>query len=191
MKGGISLKCIVGLGNPGSKYTYTRHNIGFLAIDALAEKHGIKLTESKFKALFGTGTINGERVVLVKPLTYMNASGEAVRPLLDFYKIETEDMLIIYDDLDLPLSKMRLRSKGSAGGHNGVKSLIQHLGTQEIKRLKLGIGRPPAPIQVIDWVLMPFAKNEQHELKEVLEQAANVAADFVDTPFLALMNRYN
>jgi len=191
MKGGISLKCIVGLGNPGNKYTYTRHNIGFLAIDALAEKHGIKLTESKFKALFGTGTINGERVVLVKPLTYMNLSGEAVRPLLDFYKIETEDMLIVYDDLDLPLSKMRLRSKGSAGGHNGVKSLIQHLGTQEIKRLKLGIGRPQAKVQVIDWVLMPFAKNEQHELKEVLEQAANVAADFVDTPFLALMNRYN
>ncbi len=185
------MKCIVGLGNPGAKYTNTRHNIGFLAIDALAEEHGIKLSESKFKAVFGTGMINGERVVLVKPLTYMNLSGEAVRPLLDFYKIAVEDVLVIYDDLDLPLEKMRLRSKGSAGGHNGVKSLIQHLGTQEIKRLKLGVGRPPAPIQVIDWVLMPFSKAEQPVLQEVLADAVKIATDFTDTPFLALMNRYN
>lgn len=185
------MKCIVGLGNPGAKYTNTRHNIGFLAIDALAEKHGIKLSESKFKALFGTGMINGERVVLVKPLTYMNLSGEAVRPLLDFYKIAVEDVLVIYDDLDLPLEKLRLRSKGSAGGHNGVKSLIQHLGTQEIKRLKLGVGRPPAPIQVIDWVLMNFSKAEQGSLQHVLNASVDVATDFIDTPFLALMNRYN
>ncbi len=185
------MKCIVGLGNPGAKYTNTRHNIGFLAIDALAKEHGIKLTDSKFKAVFGTGMIKGERVVLVKPLTYMNLSGEAVRPLLDFYKIAVEDVLVIYDDLDLPLEKMRLRSKGSAGGHNGVKSLIQHLGTQDIKRLKLGVGRPPAPIQVIDWVLMPFAKSEQTTLQHVLSDSVNIATDFIDTPFLALMNRYN
>ncbi|OIN65579.1 aminoacyl-tRNA hydrolase [Exiguobacterium sp. KRL4] len=185
------MKCIVGLGNPGAKYANTRHNIGFLAIDALAKEHDIKLTESKFKAVFGTGMIKGERVLLVKPLTYMNLSGEAVRPLLDFYKIAVEDVLVIYDDLDLPLEKMRLRSKGSAGGHNGVKSLIQHLGTQDIKRLKLGVGRPPAPIQVIDWVLMPFAKSEQVTLQHVLADSVNIATDFIDTPFLALMNRYN
>jgi PTH1 family peptidyl-tRNA hydrolase len=185
------MKCIVGLGNPGTKYANTRHNIGFLAIDALAKEHGIKLAESKFKAVFGTGMIKGERVVLVKPLTYMNLSGEAIRPLLDFYKIAVEDVLVIYDDLDLPLEKMRLRSKGSAGGHNGVKSLIQHLGTQDIKRLKLGVGRPPAPIQVIDWVLMPFAKSEQTTLQHVLSDSVEIATDFIDTPFLALMNRYN
>lgn len=185
------MKCIVGLGNPGKKYEMTRHNVGFLAIDRLAEKHGIQVNEAKFNAVIGTGRINGERVVLVKPLTYMNLSGEAVRPLLDYYKIDVQDLLVIYDDLDLLPGKMRFRPKGSAGGHNGIKSLIQHLGTQEFKRLKLGIGRPPQPIKVVDWVLMNYRKEELVELNEMVEQAAEAAADYVDTDWIALMNRYN
>ncbi|UTT42999.1 aminoacyl-tRNA hydrolase [Exiguobacterium aurantiacum] len=185
------MKCIVGLGNPGKKYEMTRHNVGFLAIDRLADKHGIKLDEAKFKALIGTGRINGERVVLVKPLTYMNLSGESVRPILDYYKIEIDDLLVIYDDLDMVPGKLRFRPKGSAGGHNGIKSLIQHLGTQDFKRLKLGIGRPPHPIKVVDWVLMNYRKEDMPELNDTLDQAVSAATDFMDTEWIALMNRYN
>lgn len=185
------MKCIVGLGNPGKKYEMTRHNIGFLAIDRLADKHGITLDEAKFKAVIGTGRINGERVVLVKPLTYMNLSGEAVRPILDYYKIDIDDLLVIYDDLDMVPGKLRLRPKGSAGGHNGIKSLIQHLGTMEFKRLKLGVGRPPHPIKVVDWVLMSYRKEDMSELNDTLDQSVAAATDFVDTDWVALMNRYN
>ncbi|OGX79217.1 aminoacyl-tRNA hydrolase [Exiguobacterium sp. SH3S2] len=185
------MKCIVGLGNPGKKYGMTRHNIGFLAIDRLADKHGITLDEAKFKAVIGTGRINGERVVLVKPLTYMNLSGEAVRPILDYYKIDIDDLLVIYDDLDMVPGKLRLRPKGSAGGHNGIKSLIQHLGTMDFKRLKLGVGRPPHPIKVVDWVLMSYRKEDMSELNDTLDQAVAAATDFVDTDWVALMNRYN
>ena len=185
------MKCIVGLGNPGKKYEMTRHNIGFLAIDQLAAKHGITVNETKFNAIMGTGRINGERVVLVKPLTYMNLSGEAVRPILDYYKIEIEDVLVIYDDLDMVPGKLRLRPKGSAGGHNGIKSLIQHLGTTEFKRLKLGIGRPPHPLSVIDWGMMNYRKEDLPSLQETLDQAVSAATDFADTEWVALMNRYN
>ena len=185
------MKCIVGLGNPGKKYEMTRHNIGFLAIDQLAAKHGITVNETKFNAIMGTGRINGERVVLVKPLTYMNLSGEAVRPILDYYKIAIEDVLVIYDDLDMVPGKLRLRPKGSAGGHNGIKSLIQHLGTMEFKRLKLGIGRPPHPLSVIDWVMMNYRKEDLPALQETLDQAVSAATDFADTEWVALMNRYN
>ncbi|TCI50783.1 aminoacyl-tRNA hydrolase [Exiguobacterium sp. SH1S21] len=185
------MKCIVGLGNPGKKYGMTRHNIGFLAIDRLADKHGITLDEAKFKAVIGTGRINGERVVLVKPLTYMNLSGEAVRPILDYYKVDIDDLLVIYDDLDMVPGKLRLRPKGSAGGHNGIKSLIQHLGTMDFKRLKLGVGRPPHPIKVVDWVLMSYRKEDMSELNDTLDQAVAAATDFVDTDWVALMNRYN
>jgi PTH1 family peptidyl-tRNA hydrolase len=185
------MKWIVGLGNPGSKYAVTRHNIGFMALDVLADKLGISINQSKCKAKIGEGQINGEKIVLIQPVTYMNLSGESVRAYMDFYKVQLEDMIVLYDDLDTEFGGMRLRYKGSAGGHNGIKSMIQHLGTQEFNRIRLGISRPPAGYDIADYVLSSFAKGEMEELGTVLERACDAVVDAVHQPFDKVMAKYN
>ena len=133
---------IVGLGNPGREYNNTRHNIGFDAIDVIADKYNIEVSRIKFKGVYGEGIVNGEKVILLKPTTYMNLSGESVREVMDFYKLSEEDILIIYDDVSLDVGRIRIREKGSAGGHNGIKSIIANIGTDVFSRIKVGVGKP-------------------------------------------------
>lgn len=185
------MKLIVGLGNPGSQFDMTRHNIGFIIVDALAEHWGIRMNQSKFNGLYGTGMVRGEKVVLLKPLTYMNLSGEAIAPLARFYKIKPEDIGVIYDDLDLPKGKIRLRQKGSAGGHNGIKSTIQHLGGEGFNRIRVGIGRPEGRIPVPDFVLTRFKEDEWDIMKEAVEKSVKACDLWLDEPFLKVMNVFN
>ncbi|MCU9594332.1 aminoacyl-tRNA hydrolase [Caldibacillus thermolactis] len=189
--GGKQVKLIVGLGNPGKEYEETRHNIGFKVIDELSKELQIPLNESKFKGLYGKGNINGERVLLLKPMTYMNLSGEAVSALMNFYKISAEELLVIYDELDLPVGKIRLRYKGSAGGHNGIKSIIQHIGTQEFKRIRIGIDRPERGKSISDYVLGKFNKEDIPIIEEMVQKSVKACEEWIDKPFLEVMNIYN
>ncbi|MEI6427694.1 MAG: aminoacyl-tRNA hydrolase [Pseudanabaena sp. ELA607] len=172
---------IIGLGNPGSEYERTRHNIGFLALDYLAQRWGITFSkEKRFQALFGEGNLLGQKVRLLKPTTYMNNSGQAVRACADWYKCSSDQVLVVYDDMDLPVGKIRLRSNGSAGGHNGMKSIISHLGTQDFARLRLGIGRSPhqtATGNAVGHVLGTFSSAETATLPELfnLTEAAIIS----------------
>ncbi|MBL3850905.1 aminoacyl-tRNA hydrolase [Bacillus anthracis] len=188
---GTRMKLIVGLGNPGREYELTRHNIGFMAIDELAKRWNISLNEQKFKGVFGAGFVNGEKVILLKPLTYMNLSGESIRPLMDYYKIDIEDFVVLYDDLDIPVGKLRLRMKGSAGGHNGVKSTISHLGTQEFQRIRMGIDRPKNGMKVVDYVLGRFTSEEIPDVNHSIEKAADACEEWLNKPFLQIMNTFN
>jgi PTH1 family peptidyl-tRNA hydrolase len=188
---GTFVKIIVGLGNPGKKYEDTRHNVGFMAIDKISDTRRIPVQQNKFRALIGEGRIEGERVLLVKPQTYMNLSGESIAEILRFYKLTPEDILVIYDDLDLPLGQVRLREKGSAGGHNGIKSLIQHLGTQEFKRIRIGIDRPKPGGNVIDFVLGTFAVSERPVVEEAIRLAAEAAVKAMTESFSKVMNHYH
>lgn len=188
---GTRMKLIVGLGNPGREYELTRHNIGFMAIDELAKRWNISLNEQKFKGVFGAGFVNGEKVILLKPLTYMNLSGESIRPLMDYYKIDVEDFVVLYDDLDIPVGKLRLRMKGSAGGHNGVKSTISHLGTQEFQRIRMGIDRPKNGMRVVDYVLGRFTSEEIPDVNHSIEKAADACEEWLNKPFLQIMNTFN
>lgn len=185
------MKLIVGLGNPGSEYAKTRHNIGFEVIDTLSETRQFPLDKLKFNSQFGKGKLDGEDLILAKPLTYMNLSGEALSPLMNFYQVPVEDVLVVYDDLDLPLGRIRLREKGSAGGHNGIKSIIQHLGTQNFKRLRIGIGRPSGRQRVVDFVLKRFDQDEQRMVDEAVEQAQKACEMWLKEPFLQVMNTFN
>ncbi|MCU5706222.1 aminoacyl-tRNA hydrolase [Bacillus wiedmannii] len=188
---GTRMKLIVGLGNPGREYELTRHNIGFMAIDELAKRWNISLNEQKFKGVFGAGFVNGEKVILLKPLTYMNLSGESIRPLMDYYKIDVEDFVVLYDDLDIPVGKLRLRMKGSAGGHNGVKSTISHLGTQEFQRIRMGIDRPKNGMKVVDYVLGRFTSEEIPDVSHSIEKAVDACEEWLNKPFLQIMNTFN
>ncbi|MBN6187390.1 aminoacyl-tRNA hydrolase [Aneurinibacillus sp. BA2021] len=186
------MKVIVGLGNPGKQYEMTRHNVGFWAIDRLADDWNISLSQGKYKGLIGEGRVGTERVVLVKPMTYMNLSGECVGPLLNFYKLDPEeDVLVIYDDLDLPCGKVRLRTKGSSGGHNGMKSLIAHLGTEEFKRIKIGIGRPAPGRKVVDHVLTTFPPEELADVQDAVQHAVEAVKAWTEISFLRVMNQFN
>lgn len=182
---------IVGLGNPEKKYDNTRHNIGFKFIDLFLEKHGIPLTDykSKFKSHIYDLEFNKERVILIKPQTYMNLSGEAVRLVANFYKIPTENILIICDDLSLPLAKIRLRQKGSSAGHNGLKDIEKHLGTQEYKRLKIGIGHDFD--NQVDFVLGKFSKSENDALNAIQDKVMDIMESFPFESFEELMSDYN
>lgn len=183
---------IVGLGNPGSRYAHTRHNVGFDTIDILADRYGIAVDNKKFKALWGKGVIEGQRVVLAKPQMYMNLSGESVRQLIDFYKIdETEELIVIYDDISLEPGQLRIRGKGSAGGHNGIKSIIAHLGGQNFKRIKVGVGEKPPGFDLADYVLSRFSKTERECVEEALRRAAQAAAAIMTDGMDAAMNQYN
>lgn len=156
---------VVGLGNPGDKYYITRHNAGFLAIDHIAEKHSVKINRSKFKALCGEATIGGKSVLLMKPQTYMNNSGEAVSEATSFYKIPAENVIVICDDVNFDVGVLRLRAKGSDGGQKGVRSITEHLGTEGFPRIKIGVGKKPHPdYDMVDWVLSEFGKEEREKL---------------------------
>lgn len=164
---------VVGLGNPGDRYENTRHNVGFLTIDILEDKTGAKVRKLKHKALTDTATIGGQKVLLMKPTTYMNLSGEAVASAAQFYKVPPERVLVIIDDVSLPLGKLRLRMSGSAGGHNGLKSIIQHLGSDQFPRLKVGVGGKPHPdYDMADWVLSPFLGEDKKTIEKAMEQGA-------------------
>lgn len=186
---------IVGLGNPGEKYHRTRHNIGFMVVDALADRWHISLSPHKrFQAEFGEGTVRGATVQLLKPTTYMNNSGQSVRAVLDWYKRSPQSVLVVYDDLDLPLGKLRLRLNGSAGGHNGMRSLIAHLGTQDFPRLRLGIGNPRqagGEKDAIPHVLGKFSPAEDAILAEVLELATGAIETSLRDGVEKAMNLYN
>lgn len=181
---------IVGLGNPGAQYKNNRHNIGFMAVDALAKGWGVSLTKVQNKALTAEYRLGEARVILAKPQTYMNASGESVGPIGRFYKIPPAHILAIYDELDLPLGTVRLREKGSAGGHNGMKSLISHLG-QEFPRMRLGIGRPPGQMPVHAFVLQDFKKDEEAFAREMVDTAVRAVETFVRDGITLAMSRYN
>nr|WP_263323938.1 aminoacyl-tRNA hydrolase [Neobacillus sp. Marseille-Q6967] len=185
------MKLIVGLGNPGKQYENTRHNIGFEVIEELSKNFSIQLDQSKFKGLYGVGFYKGEKVVLLKPLTYMNLSGESIRAVMDYYRIETEDIVVIYDDLDLPAGKIRLRQKGSAGGHNGIKSTIAHLGTQEFNRIRIGIDRPKNGMKVPDYVLGRFSEEEKTLTQDAVKKSAEACEFWLEKPFLQVMNEFN
>ena len=181
---------IAGLGNPGREYEGTRHNCGFMVIDKLAEKLNVSVDQNKFKGLYVKFKYHGEDVILLKPQTYMNLSGESVSTLMQFFKIEIEDLLVIYDDLDMPVGKLRLRKTGSAGGHNGIKNIIAHLNSQDFKRIRVGIDRHKY-MKVVDYVLSRFTKEETDAINQGIENAVNAIIDYLDHGFDYIMNRYN
>ena len=183
---------IAGLGNPGKKYAKTRHNVGFDTLDIIADRYRIDVTTEKFKALVGTGVIDGQKVILVKPQTFMNLSGESLRLVCDFYKIDVEEeLIVIYDDISLEPGQIRIRKKGSAGGHNGMKSIITHLGTQIFKRVKVGVGAKPEGYDLADYVLGRFSFSERLEMEEAFDRAARAAAALVTQDPQTVMNGYN
>ena len=182
---------IAGLGNPSRTYEGTRHNIGFTMIDAIGNKFGIDVTTKKHKALVGRGIIDGMRVILAKPQTYMNLSGESIREIADFYKIEPENIIIIYDDISLDVGQLRIRKKWSAGGHNGIKNIIAHLGTQEFPRIKVGIGNKPEGWDLADYVLSKYSKAEQEALEEASEGVIGAVKLMLMDDIEAAMNKYN
>ena len=183
---------IVGLGNPDSKYQNTRHNAGFLAVDRIAEKSGCEVDRLKYKSLMNTVTIDGKRVLLMKPQTYMNNSGEALQEAMSFYKIPLEKVLVIYDDISLDVGKMRIRRKGSDGGHNGIKSIIQLCGGDTFPRVKVGVGKKPHPdYDLADWVLSKFTEQERKDLSPVFDNSWETAKLFLNNQIDKAMNQFN
>ena len=183
---------IAGLGNPGRKYAKTRHNVGFDTLDIIADRYRIDVSTEKFKALVGTGVIDGQKVILVKPQTFMNLSGDSLRLVCDFYKIDVEEeLIVIYDDISLEPGQLRIRKKGSAGGHNGMKSIIQQLGTQVFKRVKVGVGHKPEGYDLADYVLGHFSFSEWIDMEEAFDRAARAAAALVTQDPETVMNQYN
>ena len=183
---------IVGLGNPEKKYFTTRHNIGFMAIDTIAEKYNIRVEEAKHKALIGKGVIEGQKVILVKPLTYMNLSGESVREVADYYKVDPEsEIIVVYDDISLPVGQLRIRPKGSAGGHNGIKNIIAHLGTEKFMRIKVGVGEKPSKMDLADYVLGHFTDEELKLEKEAFDKVTDAVNLIMADNVEKAMNLYN
>ena len=183
---------IVGLGNPGQKYEHTRHNMGFLTVDLLAEKTGVKLNKVKFKSACNIMRFAGCKCLVMKPQTYMNLSGEAVREAVQFYKIPADHVLVIYDDISLPVGKLRVRPTGSAGGHNGIKNIIAHLGTQDFPRVKIGVGAPEGGgAEMVDWVIGAPSQAERKVLVESFEKAIQAAACIIEHGCQQAMNDFN
>ncbi len=183
---------IAGLGNPKREYEKTRHNVGFDCIDAIGEEYGIRVIDRKHRALVGKGMIGGEKVLLVKPLTFMNLSGECLREIIDYYKVDPQtQLLVICDDISLDVGQLRIRKKGSAGGHNGLKNIILHLGTEGFMRLRVGVGEKPAGWDLADYVLGHFAPDEKKKMEESVRLAAQAAAAVVKEGPDAAMNQYN
>lgn len=185
------MKLIVGLGNPTKEYEGTRHNIGFMAIDALGEEYGIRVDTLKHKALIGKGMIEGQKVILAKPVTYMNLSGEAVREIADYYKIPAEDVIVIFDDISLDVGMIRIRRKGSAGGHNGIKSIIAHLGTMDFPRIKVGIGAKREGQDLADYVLGKFSKADREILQDALKDVKKAVSLMLWDEITEAMNAFN
>lgn len=185
------MHCLVGLGNPGAQYAETRHNVGFLVVDRLAERHQVGVTRRRHRALYGRGKVGGEDCLLVKPQTFMNDSGDAVMRVLLYYRLHPSDVLLIYDDLNLDLGVMRLRRGGSDGGHKGVRSVIHYLDTDQVARLRLGIGRPPEGANAINYVLSPFARSEMDRVGEMIDAAADAVELVLREGLEVAMNRFN
>ncbi|MCR6545343.1 aminoacyl-tRNA hydrolase [Dehalobacterium formicoaceticum] len=184
------MKIIVGLGNPGSQYEATRHNVGFMTLDLLAENLNIDFRKQAHFSTVGEGRVGGEKVLLMKPMTFMNLSGRAVRDAVDFYKVDLTDLLIIYDDMDLSPGRIRIRPGGSDGGHNGINSIISHLSGRQVARIKIGIGRPERETTV-KYVLMPFPDQDWDLVKPSIEKAAQAAEVWLKEGIEPAMNRYN
>ena len=186
-------KLLVGLGNPGDKYFETKHNVGFMLVDKMCKELNLKFTADKiFQAEIASTFLNGEKVYFVKPTTFMNESGKAVHALLTYYGLDIDDLLVIYDDLDMEVGKIRLRTKGSAGGHNGIKSIIKHIGTQEFKRVKIGIGRPKNNMSVINHVLGKFDQEDYISILNTLEKVDSAVNHYLQTEnFEQTMQQYN
>ena len=182
---------IVGLGNPGVEYAATRHNIGFDMITYLSDKYNIPVNSREGKALVGKGILAGEKVMLAQPQTYMNLSGEIVRALMDYYKIDIEDLLVIYDDISLDVGQIRMRGKGSAGGHNGIKSIIQHTGTQEFARIKIGVGQKPEGGDLVKHVLGRFSREEDGMFRDVFALAEEGLLAWLQEDMKSAMNKVN
>ncbi len=182
---------IVGLGNPTFQYAGTRHNVGFGAVDVLADMYRIAVNTKKFKGLIGKGIIEGEKVILVKPQTYMNLSGECVREVVDYYKVSPKELIVVFDDISLDVGQLRIRAKGSAGGHNGIKNIINCLGTQEFPRIKVGVGDKPRNMDLADYVLGVFDRQDMEIIRESLEAAGKAAVSIITEGIDAAMNKYN
>lgn len=188
---GCFMKWIVGLGNPGPQYAKTRHNVGFMALDEMAARHGISFNQNKCKAVIGEGSIGGVKTVLIKPMTFMNLSGESVRAYMDYFKVSLEDMIVVYDDLDTETGKIRLRYQGSAGGHNGIKSIIAHAGTQSFNRIRMGISRPEPGHAIVDYVLSAFAKKELESVQDMIRQTCDALEFSLTHSFEQTMAKFN
>lgn len=188
---GKKMYLIAGLGNPTKEYDKTRHNVGFSVIDVLADRYRIDISEKKHKALCGRGVIEGQKVLLLKPQTFMNLSGESIRAAADYYKIEPEEMIVIYDDISLDPGQLRIRLKGSAGGHNGIKNIIANLGTQDFPRIKVGVGAKPPRMDLADYVLSRFGAGEQKLMEEAFGEAAEAAVMMMTDGAERAMNHFN
>lgn len=182
---------IVGLGNRSKEYLKTRHNVGFEVIDVLADHFRIPVSDKKHKAIYGKGMLAGEKVILAKPQTFMNLSGESVRAMADYYKVGPEQIIVIYDDISLPPGQLRVRARGSAGGHNGIKNIIQHLGTQEFPRVRVGIGDKPRQMDLADYVLSRFSAGEQKLMEEAFSEAARAVECMIIQDIEKAMNEFN
>lgn len=185
------MKAIIGLGNPGIKYAGTRHNIGFDTVTALADKYNIKIKDKKFNGLVGEGFIEGEKVMLVQPQTFMNLSGECVGLIAGFYKLEPEDIIVICDDINLDTGRLRIRAKGSAGGHNGLKNIIAHLGTETFPRIRIGVGEKTEGWDLADYVLARFSKDDEPIMREAIKNAVGAVETWISDDIGTAMNRYN
>ncbi|WP_199623943.1 aminoacyl-tRNA hydrolase [Paenibacillus alkalitolerans] len=185
------MKWIVGLGNPGRDYEDTRHNIGWMAIDEVADRWGIVKAQSKCKGLVAEGRVGDTKVALIKPMTYMNLSGECVRAFLDFYKPKVEDLIVVYDDMDTQLGSIRLRYQGSPGGHNGIRSIAAHLGTEKFNRIRMGISRPAPGTDIARYVLSTFRKEESEALRATIEKAGDALEYCLNEPFEKAMAKFN
>lgn len=186
----VSRFLVSGLGNPGRAHLYNRHNIGFMVVDRLAARHGIEMKRTQNRAIVGSGQIAGQSVIMAKPQTFMNLSGESIGPLVNYYKIPLSNIMVVYDELDIPFGVIRLREKGSAGGHNGMRSIIQHLGT-EFARMRMGIGRPPGRMDAAAFVLQDFGRDELPLVSEMLSAAVSAVESFLANGIDLTMSRYN
>lgn len=185
------MKIIVGLGNPGMEYVGTRHNVGFETIDRISEAYDIPLRQQKLKGVYGQGIIHGEKVLLVKPMTYMNLSGECVGAVARFYKVQPKDVIVIYDDINLDVGQLRIREKGSAGGHNGIKSIISHLNSEEFPRIRIGVGMKRIGQDLVNHVLSHFSGEQLEAVAEGMENAVKAAELMVAGQTAKAMNTYN
>lgn len=184
------IKLIVGLGNPGKQYEHTKHNVGFMTIDEIAKEKGVSNFQKKFNGVYAFYHTPNGKVYLLKPETYMNLSGECMIPFMNYFQIADDEVVVVYDDLDTAIGRLRLRESGSAGGHNGIKSIIAHIGHQKFKRVRIGISRPTVGT-VVDYVLSPFAADKQEEVQECVKRAAQAVIDLEDKSFSDVMNIYN
>ena len=182
---------IIGLGNPEEEYSKTRHNMGFNTINKIAEKYNIQVNKNKFQGLYESALIEGQKVILIKPQTYMNLSGNCVKEFVDFYKIENENILVIYDDMDIEPGKVKIRKKGSAGGHNGMKSIIQMIGTEEFPRIRIGIGRPEHKGDDINYVIGTISDEDKSTLEEATEKAKDIVIEILKNGIDQAMNKFN